>query len=406
MIPDKRPDQKAQRETDLLAFVQGEINVAAMQEAVRHMDGISSDIYEGSIKDMAKYLSKRSSPKVLLVDVSHSDLPLSELNDLADVCDPSVQVIVVGSRNDVGLYRDLMNMGVFDYLVTPILPDLVVRSVQAALSGEDRPASSASREGKVLTFISSRGGSGSTTIATSLGWLLAVEKKRRVVVVDMNLHLGTVSLYFDLRPDHGLREALENPDRVDEVFVDRLLVKVNDRLEVLSSEEPLDSFPEFDFEGFHNLLKALKKKFHYVILDVPRRFNRITHHVISNSDVMMIVADPSLAAIRDVDRYYRQFGVEQEGRRVITILNKLGQYRKGEVSPEDFERATSRPIHHILPYDATVPLDCANKGVVLSSVDSKVKASLQRIVSDLTGGVVVESKNKGLFGKIKSLLSS
>ena len=83
MIPDKRPDQKAQRETDLLAFVQGEVNVAAMQEAVRHMDSLSSDIFEGSIKDMAKYLSQRNSPKVLLVDVSHLDLPLSELSDLA-----------------------------------------------------------------------------------------------------------------------------------------------------------------------------------------------------------------------------------------------------------------------------------------------------------------------------------
>lgn len=390
---------------DLLACVLGETNAVVIQDVCATLPEVKFQVLKGDVKDAIKYLARNPSPKLLVVDVTQIELPLSALQELSQVCEPSTEVIVVGARNDVGLYRDLMQMGVYDYLVTPLMPELLARSLKAALRGEDRAAiATSSREGKVITCIGARGGAGSTTLATNLAWIFAEEKMRKVAIVDLNLHLGTVSLYYDLQPGHGLREALENPDRIDDVFVARLLVKVSERLEVISSEESLDDNPEFTIEGFTKLIAVLKKKFHYVIIDVPRRFNQITRHVIENSSVMMIVADPSLASIRDVDRYCRQFGFEGESRRIITVLNKVGEYKRGEVTHDDFEKATKRTIHHMLPFDINVPLECANRGVILASQDSKLSVALRVIAHDLTGGMKSSATSTSLVDKIKGLL--
>ena len=106
--------------------------------------------------------------------------------------------------------------------------------------GEEKGKETQSRSGKIIAVAGSRGGVGSTFIATNLAAILATEKFRRVVIVDLDLHFGTVSLYLDLKPNYGLRNALEDPERVDQVFLERLLIPVNEHLYALSSEEPLD----------------------------------------------------------------------------------------------------------------------------------------------------------------------
>src|SRR5205085_6436501 len=82
----------------------------------------------------------------------------------------------------------------------------------------------------------SRGGVGATTAAVSCAWLMATEQRERVALVDLDLHFGTVALKLDLDPGSGLCEALEQPSRIDSLFIERAMVKVTDNLRVLAAE--------------------------------------------------------------------------------------------------------------------------------------------------------------------------
>src|SRR5438034_10896014 len=89
----------------------------------------SNLIMRGGIAKSIDYLMAQRSPHLLIVDISGVDLPLSQIHTLADVCEPGVTVIAIGDRNDVGLFRDLTEAGVSDYIVKPLTRDLLTKAL-------------------------------------------------------------------------------------------------------------------------------------------------------------------------------------------------------------------------------------------------------------------------------------
>ena len=235
----------------------------------------NASVHKGGIREATRLLGEQRSPRLLVVDISGVDLPLSAVNELAEVCEPGVTVIALGDRNDVGLFRDLINNGVSDYLVKPIAPALMQKSllnvVESATQGRQND-----RRGRLVAVTGARGGVGATMLATGIAWTIANRRRRRVALVDLDLQFGTVALALDLEPSPGLREALEHPGRIDALFVDRAMVRHSDTLFVLSGEELLGDPVTADTSSLDILLKELRNKFHYVVVDVPRQVSPAT----------------------------------------------------------------------------------------------------------------------------------
>ena len=106
--------------------------------------------------------------------------------------------------------------------------------------GSEGEKISQAKSGKIITLLGARGGVGTSYIANTLASIMAIERSRRVILVDLDIHFGTTALYFNLRSNDGLNTALEDPERIDQLFLERLFNSVNERLYVLSSEIPLD----------------------------------------------------------------------------------------------------------------------------------------------------------------------
>ena len=193
----------------------------------------------GGIAGAIAELANRNSPRLLIVDIAGTKDSVASIRELSQVCEPGTGVIVIGQDNDIILYRDLKNIGIAEYFFKPLVSNLVTRACNAILAGtsEDRGA----RTGKLVHVLGVRGGSGSTTIATRLAWHLAQVRKRRAIFVDFDLIAGDAALQFDVVAQHALCEALEHPERVDDLFLERAVSHVTERLDLLASIEPLDS---------------------------------------------------------------------------------------------------------------------------------------------------------------------
>ena len=175
----------------------------------------------GSIRDVIKYLKENRSPQILIIDISNSDLPINDITKVSEVCEPGVEVIVIGMRNDVGVFRELVKLGIRDYLVKPLTNNHIVRSVEnIVFKNQDRSTSNAfSKFGKIISFIGTRGGVGVTTLATNCGWLMAEKHSKRIGLLDPDLQLGTIAQFLDIEPSSILQEILESPERIDETLV-------------------------------------------------------------------------------------------------------------------------------------------------------------------------------------------
>src|SRR6266851_6404539 len=153
-----------------LAFVTDAESEAVLQGTF--LEEAPGAVLRGNITKAIQHLSESRSPRILVVDISDVALPVSEVHRLADVCEPGVSVIAIGPRNEVGLYRDLLQAGVAEYLVKPLTPDLIAKALSTAAHGAD-VAPISRKLGKLIAFVGARGGVGTSTIAVNLSKLAA-----------------------------------------------------------------------------------------------------------------------------------------------------------------------------------------------------------------------------------------
>ena len=374
----------AEHREQFLAFVGDTETFAVIDQVVGELMLPHASIRQGGVKEAVKHLGEQRSPRLLLIDVSGSDLPLSDINALADVCEPGVTVLAVGDRNDCGLFRDLLQHGVADYLVKPITPNLLQKAILAATE-QTGVIKGNHKLGKLVAVTGTRGGVGATTVAASVAWLIAHERRRRVALVDLDLQFGTVALSLDLEPSHGLREALENPNRIDGLFMDRVLIQHSERLFVLSAEESPDETLLLDYGAVELLMTELRNKFHYVIVDVPRSPNACTQQILQSATDLLLVTDLSLAGMRDTMRLIGMLPTTNASCNTTLVVNRVGEHKHGEMPRAEFEKGVSRKLDLLLPFDAKTVAAATNFGQPVASAKGPVSAGLREITGRLCG---------------------
>jgi pilus assembly protein CpaE len=384
-------ERSTEHREQFLAFVGDSETYAVVDQVVGEMMLPHASIRQGGVKDAIKHLGEHRSPKLLLIDVAGSDLPLSDINALADVCEPGVTVVAVGERNDCGLFRDLLQHGVADYLVKPITPPLLQKAVLAATE-QSGVVKGNHKLGKLVAVSGTRGGVGATTIATSVAWLIAQERRRRVGLVDLDLQYGTVALSLDLEPSHGLREALENPNRIDGLFMDRVLIQHSERLFVLSAEESPDETLLLDYGAVELLMTELRNKFHYVVVDLPRTTTACTQQVLQSATDLILVTDLSLAGMRDTMRMTGMMPTTNASCSTTLVVNRVGEHKQGEMPRAEFEKGVGRKLDLLLPFDAKTVAAATNFGQPVAAGKGAVATGLRELTERLCGPAVGSAK--------------
>jgi pilus assembly protein CpaE len=374
-------------EPRLVAFLADDITRETVARLAAQLGWRDAVIGQGGIAAAAQAIDAAAPPGLLVIDISDNDDPLGAMDALAEICPPATRVVTVGTSNDILLYRRLLAMGVVDYLHKPVAADALHEALlQASRPIERIAAAPSTRTARVIAFIGARGGVGTTTLATAIGWCLGEEQQQRVALLDLDLQFGNVALGLDLEPGRGLREALEHPERIDGLFVSGAMTGTP-RLRVLAAEEPLDDHPLLDPSSVDPLLAALNDDFDCVIVDVPRALDGMARRLLARADATVIVGDFSLAAMRDTHRLIVLTAVLRPGVAPIVLVNRAGALARGEIDHAAFEKGIGRKIDCVIPYDAKAAVAMAQHGKPLPAAaqSSKATAALRRLAVTLSG---------------------
>jgi len=393
------PDKSQNERNQLRAFVSDDSTKQIVDQVVRDLMIPHASVQRGGIRSAIDHLSRERSPRILVVDISESELPLSDINELAEVCEPGVTVITLGDRNDVGLFRDLINNGISDYLVKPINAALLQKSLLTTVDTESRQRQT-NRLGRLVGVLGTRGGVGSTMLATNLAWYIANRRHRRVALLDLDLQFGSVALSLDLEPTHGLREALENAGRIDSLYVDRTMAQHSETLYVLSAEENLDEMVLVDPGAVQGLLTELRNKFHYVIVDMHRGMADSTTKILEEATNLVLVTDLSLAGMRDTLRVSQMLPSTNASCQIYVAANRVGEHKNGEISRAEFEKGIGRRIDVTIPFDGKAVAASMNVGQPVVARKSAASAAIERL-ADLAFGAP-QRKQGGLFRRLLS----
>ena len=322
-------------DTFLLGWVKDEASRAAI-EAVINARQSKAQIVSGTANHAAKYLADHPSPPFLVVEVTSADAAQKQLDALAEVVNPATKVIVTGTVDSYRFYHWLMELGVHDYLLQPITPEALAASLA---KGEAKQASAeAAAPRKLITTIGARGGVGATTIATHLAAIFAKEHELPTALVDPDAHFGSVALGLDLEPVRGLKDALEKPDRIDGLFLDRVMVKPFAGLSILSAEEPLHESVAVEEGAAASLVAALHEPCAMVVVDVPRQMSSFARDILSAADAVLLVAEPNVLSLRDMLRI-KDYVVERLKRPAPKlVVNKRGAVAGFELHKSDIAK--------------------------------------------------------------------
>ncbi|GLU33170.1 AAA family ATPase [Trinickia caryophylli] len=372
---------------------------AGSEEVVNNLlldQGIANAyVARGTLDDAIELMRNAArAPRHLLVDVSASAMPVSDLMRLAEVVDPSVTVVVVGERNDVGLYRSLLRIGVHDYLVKP----LTVELVQRALASTD--PSAAARTGKALGFVGARGGVGVTSIATALARHLADKTRRRIVYVDLDLYGGAAASMLGVTSNNGLTELLQNTQRLDQQLINQAVVAQSDRLFVLSAELPYDNDFTVRPGTVGELVAALKHHFHYVVLDLPQRAGAVADEALDACAMVHVVADRSVHAAREATRLCRFAEGRPADPAISVLLNEAQAPVRGRVASGDFTHALARASIHPFPYEPEALALAENLGEPIADSRSRFAQAVVSLADAVTGGDTVAAPTARWYEKL------
>ena len=230
------------------AFCENVDTAAAIQAAGedRRMAKAHLRIQMGGLTAAVEAYQSSPTPNVIILESDGRDEDiLSGLDQLSNYCDAGTRVVVIGRMNDVMLYRELVRRGVSDYLISPIGVLQIVRAICGLFSAPD-----AKPVGRIIAVVGAKGGVGASTVAHNIGFSIAHDLKLDAVVTDLDLAFGTAGLDFNQDPPQGIAEAVFSPDRIDTAFIDRLLAKCTDHLNLLAAPATLERVYDFGADAF------------------------------------------------------------------------------------------------------------------------------------------------------------
>jgi pilus assembly protein CpaE len=371
---------------------------------------------KGGLRNAVQSLSVSASPAILIVDLSESGDPLNDINALAEVCEPGTVVIAIGQVNDVRLYRDLLASGIHDYLLKPLSAQQVHDAINQALAVFTSPKAGDGETVKrhiSTAVVGTRGGVGASTLATSLAWLFSATHNSPTALLDLDVHFGTGALALDLEPGRGLTDAIDNPSRIDGLFIERAMIRANDNLSILSAEAPINQPLMTDGAAFVQLEEEFRQAFEMTVIDLPRNMLINFPHLLADVNIVLLTCELTLASARDTIRILSWLKANAAHAHPMIVANKV-QANVAEISKSDFEASIERKIDFVVPYDIKAASNAAKLGqtFVDANASSKASAMIKQIAERIIGAseedlAVVTQEKKSLLGgfDLKSLLT-
>ncbi|MEO1751621.1 AAA family ATPase [Thiofaba sp. EF100] len=312
-------------------------------------------------------------PDVVILEINgHHAEDITDVERILHDHGDKVTVFVTVKDGNIDIIRRLMRAGVRDVLVQPIqTQELVIEITRILSEKRARQSAEQGRQGHILSFLNAKGGSGGSTLAVNVAHALASQFDLKVVLVDLDLQFGVCALFLDLKPQATVLEALNNPARIDPVFVQALLTPYEGGLRVLASPADVSISPDMDPDTVSALLHALAAEADVVIVDLPRQLRSWTLAVMQLSDPLMLVIQNTLSTLRDarllLDALPR-LGVTTEH---VEFVNNRAMADSPSVSIDHLKETLSRQQIHRVRNDFELAVHAQDIGRPLAKVSER-----------------------------------
>ncbi|HTI82259.1 MAG TPA: AAA family ATPase [Acetobacteraceae bacterium] len=371
------PERSLLLRDKIIAFVNDDLTASALRHGLQ---GTTLDVRRGNIRHAIHALEANCELRAAIVDISGIDDPVSALEDLARVCPTDVPMVLIGNNSDIGFYRTMMQMGAVEYLCKPVSRDAINNILRPKLVGE---APVIDRGGHVVAICGAQGGAGATSLAVNLAVQLSETTKARVALLDLHLQGGETAVMLGVRPGPGLRIALEDPERADELFLERAAIDVAERVKLIAADEALNAELHVTEAGIQHVLRLLRKRFNYIVVDVPVPLTPAIQPVIALSRHVLVLLEAEVTGLRNARALHAAVSMISSKNKVFTVLNR--STRAGGLPLDAIIKGLEAQPDIMIPDLGSGMTQAVNRGVPAIRHVPKLRRYLAPIVREITG---------------------
>jgi pilus assembly protein CpaE len=307
---------------------------------------------------------------------------------------PNLYILALSATTGSEYALETMRAGAHDLLCKPVREVDLSIAIEKARKAWVRKEP-AERRGKIVTVFSNKGGNGTTTIASNLSEALATEHGKRVVVVDLVMAHGDVTMFFNVTPTYTLLDLARNSGKADPEYIDSLIVRHSSGVCILADPPRIEDAEQISADQVRDMLSTLRSTFDVVVVDAPHQFDEKTLAALEMSDTVLLVTLLNLPALKNTQRsieLFARLGIF-DGRVQLVLSRYLPN---DEIPKESIEGILNCPIFYAVPNDYPTVLSSINRGKLLSEVapEKEVTAAFRRMAELLAGPAVPRAEPK------------
>jgi pilus assembly protein CpaE len=335
-------------------------------------------------------------PDIVIFDASRIDIHAAGTLERFSVQYPQAVLVLLTADQSPDFLIRAMRAGVREVLTLP----LDHKAFNAAIDRVAQKASASIRNGKVISFISCKGGSGATFLATNFAYGLATLAKKKVLLIDLNLHFGDAAMYVsDQKPIMTLSDVCMQIDRIDAAFLESCLLDVSPGFGILSASDDPTRSVDITPEHIDTILRLARNHYDFIVLDVGRQIDAVSIRALDSADIIFPVLQLAMPYIRD-------------GRRLLNIFRSLGYPRdktnlivnryenRGKLRLADLENALDKGARHTIPNNFEAVSDSVNQGIPILQLSRNSSVSKALIAMVDQTAKVSSKDDKGIFSRL------
>ncbi|MDP3937008.1 MAG: AAA family ATPase, partial [Deltaproteobacteria bacterium] len=293
--------------------------------------------------DTGTRLIDQLSPSLVLLDLGDDPTRCFSFIQKLGQSHPRTAFIAISEKDAGDLIIKALRSGASDFLMLPLSQDDLERAIEKVGRVAESRQEIQPHLGKVISLFDSKGGSGATTIATNVAANIVQTGGRTACVVDLDLQMGDVSVFLDLRPKFTLVDVTKNIQRLDTRFLEDSLARHSSGVAVLAHPEDVMDTQAIKPEQIRRVLRLLRSMFDFVIIDTCKTFDESTIEAFESSDLIVLVSTVDLPAIRNSRRclnMFRRFGYGND--KVKLVFNR--EAKSNEITLKQAEKVLNYPI--------------------------------------------------------------
>jgi pilus assembly protein CpaE len=342
----------------------------------------------------------RLRPNAAIITLGAETEPvLKFVERLAAEC-PQTAIICASRDASPDLILRSYRAGARDFLRLPVIAEefqtVIERTAEFCSTQTDAPK----KRGRAVAVFSSKGGCGTSFIATNLAAALDAP----TVLVDLNLQAGDLSLFLGLEPKFSIADLVENRARVDDSLLKSYVVPHTSNLSLLAAPREADLADDIEPEHIFEVLELLRERYDYVVIDPQHTFDSITLSALDQADEVVLVLTLDIPAIRSTQRALALFDrLGYPRHKVRIVVNRWS--KQIDLDLRQVERFLGERVTGYVQSDYNTAVNSINLGepLVKSDPASRIATEIRHIAASITGSAVeseIKEPRKGLWGTI------